>query len=195
MEGEATKNKTYSSHHTFSSEEVAAQEFKRTVEKLFDVNRWTKLPGISSTFQLYNSLGEMRNTRKLQVKDFIKILLPGPVPENWVVVTEIKEKVNMAEFTVSPSMDPTTKGKEREEIKHFFIDEATSTFRVEIMGKTIYAFEIGKNEGVNNRKGEAGKRKLINTLVAEGGWAGFQKFQWNKLTDYLVHRIELEEAL
>jgi hypothetical protein len=118
--------------------------------------------------------------------------LPGPVPENWVIVTDIKEEENMAEFTVSPSIDPTEKNKERKEIKHFFIDEATSTFRVEILDKTIYAFEIGRNEGVNNEGEEAGKRKLINTLVAEGGWAGFQKFQWEKLTGFLVHKIEID---
>jgi hypothetical protein len=59
------------------------------------------------------------------------------------------------------------------------------------MNKTLFAFEIGKNEGINNQGEDAGDRKLINTLIAEGGWAGFQELQWKKLTDYLVHRIEI----
>jgi hypothetical protein len=119
-------------------------------------------------------------------------LLPGPVPENWVIVTDIQQQENSAEFTVSPSTDPRAKGSEREEIKHFFIDEATSTFRVKLLDKTLFAYEIGKNEGINNQGKEAGKRKLINTLISEGGWAGFQEFQWKKITDYLVHEIEID---
>jgi hypothetical protein len=72
------------------------------------------------------------------------------------------------------------------------VKEATSTFRVQRRGKSIYAYEIGKNEGINNEEEDAGNRKLINTLFAEGGWAGVQKLQWKKLTDYLVHKIEIE---
>ncbi len=77
------------------------------------------------------------------------------------------------------------------EIKHFFIKEASSTFRVERHGTLIKALEIGKNEGINNQGPEAGDRTVINTLIAEGGWALFQEMQWDKLTRYLVH---LEEA-
>lgn len=53
--------------------------------------------------------------------------------------------------------------------------------------------KLVKNEGINNKGKEAGNRKLINTLIAEGGWAAFQKFQWEKLTDYLVHKIEINK--
>lgn len=69
---------------------------------------------------------------------------------------------------------------------HFFTSAATSTFKVERKKETIYAYEIGKNEFINNKE-ESGGRGLINTLIAEGGWAGFQKLQWKKLTNYLVH--------
>lgn len=34
----------------------------------------------------------------------------------------------------------------------------------------------------------------MNTLVAEGGWAGVQGLQWDKLTRYLVHLEETKEA-
>ena len=46
--------------------------------------------------------------------------------------------------------------------------------------------EIGVNEAINNQDAEAGSKGLINTIVSEGGWAGFQKYQWKNLTDYLV---------
>lgn len=193
VEGEAVKDKVYTSKNEFSSRETAEKEFRGSVEKLFNVSVWSKLPGVTSSFQLYDSHGKEKQADKPQLNDFIKIILPGPVPENWVIVTDIKEEENMAEFTVSPSKDPTEKGEDQEEIAHFFIDDATSTFKVELKDRIIYAWEIGKNEGINNQKEkEAGKRKFINTLIAEGGWAGFQAFQWQKLTDYLVHKIEIE---
>ncbi|MDT0691635.1 hypothetical protein RM549_17720 [Salegentibacter sp. F188] len=192
IEGEATKDRTYSSENRFVNRSKAAKEYDRSVEKLFNVNLWSKLPGVSSTFQLYNIWGEEKKSGKPEVNDYIKILLPGPVPENWVIVTDIKEEENSAEFTVSPSEDPTEREKGQKEIEHFFIDEATSTFRIERKDNIIHAYEIGKNEGINNQVAEAGKRKIINTIIAEGGWAGVQKFQWEKLTDYLVHKIEIE---
>ncbi|MBK6264056.1 hypothetical protein JKA74_03320 [Marivirga sp. S37H4] len=193
VEGKESKNETYSSKNQYSDEQKATEAYQRAAEKLFNVNRWTRLPGISSTFQLYNRRGEGKDTVKVQVNDYIKIELPGPFPENWVVVTDIKEEENLAEFTVSPSSNPTDKGEGQEEVDHFFIDEATSTFRVKKVDNTIFGYEVGKNEGINNQGKEAGERKLVNTLIAEGGWAGFQKFQWEKLTDYFVHKVEIEK--
>ena len=189
--GEATKDKVYSSDHTFATPEEAAREFKRSVEKLFDVNRWSDMPGITSTFQLYDGNGVEKRSTKPQVNDFIKIILPAPAPENWVMVTDVKENEGRAEFKVSPSIDPTEKEEDQDEIAHFFIAEATSTFKVQLDGNKISAYEIGKNEGINNDE-DAGNRKLINTLLAQGGWAGVQEFQWNKLTDYLVHNTEID---
>lgn len=193
LEGDAVKNKTYSSNNVYPTNEIAVKEFHRAKEKLFNVNKWSELPGLSSSFQLYSSRGEKIYALKPEIGNYVKIVLPAPALENWVNVIDIKEHENSAEFTVSPSPNPTEKEKGQEEIEHFFIDEATSTFKVELQNKKLHAYEIGKNEGINNEGAEAGKRKLINTLVAEGGWAGFQKFQWKKLTDYLVHQIEIEE--
>ena len=182
--GEATKDRQYSSENTFSDEELAKKEFERSKKKLFDVNKWSDLSAPNSGFELYNHLGERSFAEKPAKGDFIKIDLPGPAPENWVKVIDIKASADMAEFTVSPSEDPREKNGE---IEHFFIKEATSTFRVKREGKTIYGFEIGKNEGINNEGYEAAERELINTLIAEGGWAGFQEYQWQKVTDYYVH--------
>ena len=193
IQGEATKDVTYSSEQAFADELVASKEFHRSVEKLFDVERWTDLPGITATFELYDQHGMRKAGGPPAIGDFIKILLPGPFPENWVVVTQVKKEENSAEFTVSPSRDPNAEGEERKEIKHFFSDEATSTFKVERIGNVIRAYEIGKNEGINNQGEEAGDRKVINTLIAEGGWMFFQKVQWQKLTDHLVNKIEIEE--
>lgn len=191
IQGDATRGKLYSSDHTYATRDEANQKFKRSIEKLFDVNRWSDLPGFTSTFQLHDASGVEKDAKMPEVNDYIKIILPGPVPENWVMVSDINEEENQVEFTVNPSINPTKDREEQDKIEHFFIPEASSTFRVQLDGNKISAFEIGKNEGINNNE-DAGNRKLINTLIAEGGWAGVQEFQWNKLTDYLVHKIEID---
>jgi hypothetical protein len=191
IKGESYKDRTYSSESIFPLKEDAEREFKRSVKKLFNVNRWSELPGITSEFILYSHDAKQKNAEKPDIHDYIKIILPGPVPENWVIVTDIKEDDQSAEFTVSPSINPEKGDEDRQIIEHFFTGKATSTFKVTLGHKTIHAYEIGRNEWINNAE-EAGNRKLINTFIAEGGWAGVQKFQWEKLTDYLVHKIEIE---
>ncbi|MBW8201133.1 hypothetical protein [Flagellimonas abyssi] len=192
MNHKKVKDKTYGSLNRFGNKKVVHELFKKSKEKLFQVNLWSKLPGITASFQLYGSRGIEKFTDSPCVNDYIKIVLPGPFPENWVVVTNVVDEKEMASFTVSPSQSPADKWYSNEEVQHFFIDEATSTFKVHIEGTEIHALEIGKNEAINNKGEEAGNRKLINTLLAEFGWAGFQEYQWQKLLDYLVHKVEIE---
>lgn len=192
LEGDESRNQHFSSQNDFPDEATARKEFERARMKLFDVNKWSELPGFSSEFKLYNDRAELRSAKKPEVGDYVLINLPGPAPANWVKVVGVKEEENMAEFVVSPSEDPQEKGKGTREIKHFFIDEATSTFRVRREHRSIFAHEIGKNIAINNKGEEAGEREIINTLIAGSGWAGLQKLQWEKLTDYLVHKIEIE---
>lgn len=190
LKGEDTKDKLYAQENTYPDEATAAQAYERARHKLFTVNSWSDLPGINSTFEVYEQNGTLAAPGKLAIDQYIKIVLPGPVPENWVQITDIREGENEAEFTVHPSPAPHPLTDNPAEVKHFFIKEARSTFRVERRGITLKAFEIGKNEGINNQGTEAGDRAVVNTLLAEGGWAGFQAIQWDKLTSYLVHKEE-----
>jgi hypothetical protein len=192
IQGDATKDRTYSSENTFADEAEAGKEFRRSVEKLFMADRWSDLPGLNSTFELYDARGARKAGGRVAVGDHIKIILPGVPLDNWVVVTDVKEEGDLAEYTTSPTQDPNSDPNDQQ-VKHFFIEDATSTFRVERQGKTIKAWEIGKTEGINNQGEDAGKRGVINTLIAEGGWAGFQRHQWEKVTDFLVHKIEIDK--
>lgn len=187
------KNRTYRSINKFVDKAEAVKEFSRATEKLFNINKWSKLPGISSSFQLYNAQGQKKLIGIAETYDYIKINLPGPFPENWVKITKIKQDEHKAEFTVHPSNKPVAKGKDMKKTVHFFAEESRSTFKVERKGEKLYGYEIGKNEIINNEGKEAAGRKAINTLIAEGGWAGFQKFQWKKLIDYFVHKTEIEK--
>lgn len=193
IKGDETKDKFFSSSNTFPDKDEAVRAFLRSKEKLFHVNSWSDLPGIASGFKLYNVQGAEKSSDIPQVGDFIYIDLPGPSPETWVEVVDIKEKDNLAEFTVRPSHDPRELKKDEKGVEHFFADEATSTFRVTLDGNTIHACEIGLKEGINNHGKEAGGRELVNTVIAVGGWLLFQEIQWRKLTEYLVHKIELDK--
>ncbi|GAB3204002.1 hypothetical protein ABID22_003241 [Pontibacter aydingkolensis] len=193
VQGEETKDKVYTNENTFADEATAKKEFERSKRKLFDVNSWTMLSGINSTFQLYDRRGQRSNAKIPEIGYYIEIVLPASTIENWVQVSDIQQAENMAEFTVHPSEKPKQLTEEEEEVQHFFIKEASSTFRVTRDGTKIIGYEIGKNEGINNQGEEAGNRAVLNTLVAEGGWALFQEMQWDKLTSYLVHLEEIKE--
>ncbi|MCC9136926.1 hypothetical protein ACFSKU_05160 [Pontibacter silvestris] len=193
VQGEDTKDKLFTNENTFPDEATAIREFERAKQKLFDVNLWSDLEGITSTFQLYDQQGQRTTAQKPEEGYYFKIILPASPIENWVRITDIREIENMAEFVVHPSEEPVSnKEGEKGEIKHFFIKEASSTFRVERKGTKLIGSEIGKNEGINNQGEEAGDRAALNTMISEGGWAGFQDLQWGNLTRYFVHLTEAE---
>lgn len=185
VQGEETKDKVYASQQRFLDQASAQDAFRRSVEKLLNVNGWSGLSMFTADFVLHDPTGKPKAGGPPQVGDCIKIILPGPMPENWVRVVDTTTQENRVEFTVQPSKDP--RNKQSDEVEHFFHAEASSTFRVELSDTTITASEIGKHEGINNEGPEARDRALINTVIAEGGWLFYQKLQWKSLTDYLVH--------
>ncbi|MFN6945528.1 MAG: hypothetical protein ACK4ND_11315 [Cytophagaceae bacterium] len=183
-----TKDRIFSSRKKFSSEETAQEAFETSKQRLFNINAWTEIPALlNSKFHLHLPNGERTNKKEPMIGEFISIQLPVPSPLNWVRIVDIKDEENFAEFTVSPSEDPSDQ-ENPEKIAHFFHNFTSSTFKVELKGNTLYAYEIGKNEAVNSKGPEAGKRGLVNIALAEGGWLGFQKIQWKNLTDYLVNK-------
>ena len=189
--GDKPKDKEYTNMKEFPDDLSASNAFEESKRKLFDVNSWSAMEGINSKFTLYDVSGKPTNGEP-KPGYFIRIELPGPPVENWVQVYELKDEPDMAEFSVHPSKKPAEKTDPDAEVKHFFAKEASSTFRVSRTGNIIRAFEIGRNEYINNQGDESGSRKILNTLIAEGGWAGFQEIQWDKLTKYLVHSEDVE---
>ena len=180
--GEEGKDKTFCSEQDYLEETTAWEAFAGGKERLFNVNSWSEFSGINSTFTLYNQSATQTN-QKPEVGFFIKIVLPGLPIENWVELADIQETELSAQFTVHPCPNPTNASNETQ---HFFVKEASSTFRIEREGTLLRGLQIGKNEKINNHNYQAGDRAIMNTLIAEGGWAGFQDIQWGKLTDYLV---------
>lgn len=190
--GDESKDKGYHNQRVYTDKNQADIAFEQSKKKLFDVNRWSEMKGINSTFVLHDEFGR-KASGDIKKGYFIKIDLPGLKIENWVQVSDVRVEPELAEFVVHPSKKPEEKTDPNAEVKHFFTEEASSTFRVIKEGNTIKAFEIGQDEVINNEGDDSGNRALLNTLIAEGGWAGFQKIQWEKLTSYLVHLEEAEK--
>lgn len=193
LTGDKAKNKQYSNNKVYPSAKEAKKAFEQSKRKLFDVNGWSDMEGINSKFVLYDQ-GGMPSSGGLKPGYFIKIELPGAKVENWVQISKVSNQPDFAEFVVHPSEKPQEKDNPNAEVKHFFSKEASSTFRVERKDKLIEASEIGRNEYINNQGEESGNRQVLNTLIAEGGWAGFQKIQWEKLTKFLVHSDEVKTS-
>ncbi|GAB4054360.1 hypothetical protein [Spirosoma litoris] len=185
IQGEATKDMVYESHHSYPDESAAREAFASSVGKLLNVNSWSDLSSLSSDFILYDPVGRTKPAGPVETGDFIQINLPGPTPDNWVQVIHTSADEKRVEFTVQPCADPLT--NQPDKIDHFFSEQARSTFRVELSGNTLSAFEIGQHESINNQQPQAGERGVINTIIAETGWLFYQKIQWKLLTDYLVH--------
>ena len=184
IQGEATKDRVYTSCRTLPDERAAGEAFATSVAKLLRVNGWSALSSLSADFELYDSVGRAKPDGPASVGDFIRIMLPGPTPANWVHIIHASRDEKLAEFTVQPSPDPMD--NKPDQIEHFFDDQARSTFRVALDGCTVSAYEIGLQEAINNQQPQAGDRALVNTLIAETGWLFYQKIQWQLLTDYLV---------
>jgi hypothetical protein len=194
LKGDETKDKLFQNEQTYSDDAAAKAAFERAKAKLFDINKWSYLEGINSTFQLFDAAGNKSNRSTLQVGDYMLIVLPVTNIENWVIVTDVTEEADFAQFIVKPSPPPAPKTDHPEVVKHFFSSEASSTFLVYLDGLTLHGYEIGKDESINNQGDEAGDRAVLNTMISEGGWAGFQDLQWNKITRYFVHLEEAKEA-
>ena len=191
LKGEAGKDKFFCSEQSYPDEAAAQTALARGKERLFAVTNWSELLGINSTFTLCDQQGQP-TSQQPAVGYFVCIVLPGLAVENWVEITEVQETATAAYFTVHPCANPTSPSAETQ---HFFVKEASSTFRVEQEHLVIRGMEIGKNEKINNQDYQAGDRAFLNTLIAQGAWAGFQDIQWEKLTDYLVGKIAVEPSL
>jgi hypothetical protein len=183
LQGEEAKHKTYSSQQVLPDEAAAQQLFSQAVQRLFNVNSWSSISTFTSDFVLHDANGQSKPGGSVQLGDYIKVSLPGPVPENWVHVTSVVSAADLAEFTVHPCHEP---GGQSTETRHFFRAESSSTFRVERQGNCVMASEIGLEERINNEGDQAGEHALVNTAIAEMGWLFYQGIQWKALTDYLV---------
>lgn len=176
---------------SFDNEAEAIDFFELAKHRLLNVNHWAALAGSGlSTFQLTNSFGNPVE-RLAQEGDYFKIDIPGPGTSlgkgyDWVFVEAIIEEreVGMEAVTlrVRPASNPLSNSVDT---AHFLAEQATSTFQVKRIGRTIYAEEHGRNEQANTYT----KDMVDNVRNMFVGWAaslGLSYPQWKQLVKGLL---------
>jgi hypothetical protein len=162
--------------------------FKTAVERLLDVNNWSRLCGISSaSFRLTDEKGTEVD-RPIKAGDHFRIDIPGPGTVtgkgyDWVQIEKIEPHLNpCAEWEaiaiiVRSAPNPLN---EDEHTAHFFSEEATSTFLVKRDKKRVTAEVHGRNEKPNTATGNT-LDNLRNTVVGTAALTGFSDIQWKQL--------------
>jgi hypothetical protein len=172
-----------------SSEKEAKDFFKTVRERLLNVNKWHDYAGSASAdFQLTDKNGNPVD-RKPQKGDHFKIDIPAPGTitgegNDWVQIEAVEEDEDSIGIRVRPATNPTN---EREDVAHFFDEEASSSFLVKREAKKITAGVYGRNEKPNTRT-ETLIDKLRNATIATGAISGFSKLQWKSLVNGLVKK-------
>lgn len=170
------------------TEKGAVGLFKTAVERILDVNNWSKLCGISSAgFKLTNASGEEVN-RVIEVGDHFRIDIPGPGTSagngyDWVEIENIEKHLNPSaeweaiSILVRPSPNPLNNNADT---AHFFSGDATSTFLVQREKKRVTAEIHGRNEKTNTATTKP-LDNLRNGIVGTAALTGFSETQWKQL--------------
>ncbi len=179
----------------FDTVDEAKAFFETVKSRLLQVSRWHEIAGRGTAdFELTDAQGNSVN-RNPQKGDHLKIDIPGPGPQtgdgfDWVQVEAVEEtkegEVECLAMRVRPATNPQNS---KEDVAHFFSDEATSNFVVKREGITITAAVYGRNEKPN-----VGAEKVVdkarNAAIATGAVGGFSKLQWKSLVNGFVKKEE-----
>lgn len=186
IKGEEGVDTYYNHIKKFDDEEAAINIYKQQKEKLLDIDYWTSLSDIENLeFSHYDGNGE-KVRRKCKIGDFVKVVLPGPLPEYWVRIENITEEAEKVVVVLKPSYDPTKRPVEKEVTAHFFDRDTLNIITFERDRDKLSAEVRGIAAVVNNQGTEAGDKEIVNTTVALGGWLGMQKRQWESFTKSLA---------
>lgn len=173
------------------SEEAARSLFAELKNRLLDVHVWHQMAGkATADFKLTDHQGN-EVYRSVQQGDHFKIDIPGPGSVSgegydWVQVEAIDDQEDCVSVRVRPATNPLNN---REDVAHFFSDEATSSFVVRRDGAKLTAGVYGRNEKPNTHA-ETLVDKARNTAVASGAISGFSKLQWKSLVNGLLKDLE-----
>jgi len=175
-----------------SNEEEAKRFFRVVRDRLLNINKWKDWAGaLSAGFQLTDGQGQDIEATP-QKGNYFKINIPAPgivtgEGYDWVQVEEVKEdQEGDCEFTairVRPAPSPVN---EKQDVAHFYTDEATSNFIVRRDGNKVTAGVYGRNEKPNVKKSDTVIDKIRNAVVGTGGVSGFSKLQWKALVSGLL---------
>lgn len=159
--------------------------------RLLAVNNWHHIAGIiSATFQLVDATG-VEVDRNAAKNDYLKIDIPGPGSTegggyDWAMVeafNEVSEGENESiGFRIRPCKNPRG---DKNEIAHFYTDEATGNFIIIREGANVIAWVVDRNLQPNDHP-DSLTDKIRDTAVGIGAIGLFSKIQWQGLADGIV---------
>ena len=171
--------------------EEAKTFYQKVRQRLLEVNTWHHWAGkLTAGFKLTDKDGNEVD-RSAEKDDHFRIDIPGPGPVtgdgyDWVQVEEIEETDKEDEQTIAIRVRPATNPtNDRNDVAHFFSDDATSCFMIKRENNKVTAAVYGRNEKPNTHT-ETLTDKARNTAVATGAISGFSKIQWKSLVNGLV---------
>jgi hypothetical protein len=173
----------------FAHEQEACKFFDVAKRRMLAVNHWQELAGAATAaFQLTDENGNDVD-RSPEKNDPFKIDVPGPGSisgegHDWVRVEDVVETEDTVAIMVRPATNPRN---DREDIAHFFKEEATSSFMVKRQGNKVIAGVYGRNEQPNTETDKL-VDKIRNTAMAAGAISGFSKLQWKQLVEGIVRK-------
>lgn len=179
---------------SFATVEEAKGFFSVVKGRLMDVNHWKEWAGaLSASFHLTGEKGQEINMPPRQGAYFkINIPAPGIVTGegyDWVRIEEVKEEADSeceyVAIRVRPAPSPVN---EKEDVAHFYTDEATSNFIARRDGTKVTAGVYGRNEKPNVKEADSLLDKIRNAVVGASGVSGFSKLQWKALVSGLLER-------
>ena len=159
---------------------------KKRRRRLLNINHWQKYASpATAAFYLCDDKG-VEVERPPQKGDHFKIDIPGPGSItgdgfDWVQIEGLEEINEEDEESIAIHVRPVTNPtNEKQDVAHFFSDEATSCFIVERKKNQVSAAVYGRNEKPNT-SAEKIVDKARNAAVATGAVSGFSKLQWKSL--------------
>jgi hypothetical protein len=170
---------------------TARQLFQIAKQRLLNVNEWHQLTGLATAaFRLTDEKGNKVH-RSAQLGDHLKIDIPGPGTvtgegNDWVQIEAIEENATDDKEIIAIRVRPTSNPQNnKEDVAHFFSEEASSTFSVIRQANTVTAAVHGRNEKPNVET-ENIIDKVRNVIVAATAIAGMNKPQWKNLVKGLL---------
>ena len=131
--------------------------------------------------------------RNVETGDYLRIDIPGPGSTegdgyDWAYVEEKKEvaegNIQSIGFRVRPSKNPVS---QKDEIAHFYSNDATSNFIVTRENNTVTALIIDRNLKPNNES-DSIIDKIRHVAVGLGAIGVFSKIQWKNLAEGLIKK-------
>lgn len=185
------KTSIASARRAFADEAEAKKEFVRLSVKLLEIERWNHASGVSG-FALFDKNGEKMPDKAAAIGDFICIKLPGTGKEDWVKIIDIYKNSDEKVLTVQPTYNPTEKSPDKSVTSHFFTEDSTNNFCLQLSGANINMYVIGLNEISNTGDTKNIIESARNFATANlGHFLGVQKGEW---TTFCKKFLETEES-